>query len=112
MEEPQEKSITESVETKIEQDGEADNRKMYPAVCSSCGKECEVPFEPVEGKPVKCKECYKKKQFKKFGNRNFQKEMHDAVCSKCNKKCQVPFKPNGKKPILCKECYIESKNSN
>jgi len=35
-------------------------RQMYKAVCAECGKECEVPFEPREGKPVYCSECYKK----------------------------------------------------
>ena len=39
-------------------------REMCKAVCSECGKECEVPFKPMEGKPVFCKECYMKK--KKF----------------------------------------------
>lgn len=39
-------------------------REMHKAVCSECGKECEVPFKPAEGKPVYCKECYRQK--KKF----------------------------------------------
>ncbi len=33
-------------------------RQMYPAVCSSCGKETEVPFEPRTDKPVYCRECF------------------------------------------------------
>jgi len=33
-------------------------REMYPAVCASCGKECEVPFEPRTGRPVYCSDCY------------------------------------------------------
>jgi len=33
-------------------------REMHKATCSECGKDCEVPFRPVEGKPVYCKECY------------------------------------------------------
>lgn len=37
-------------------------RKMYKAVCSECGKECEVPFKPTEGKPVYCKECFAKRR--------------------------------------------------
>jgi len=37
-------------------------RKMHKAVCSECGEECEVPFKPVEGKPVFCKECYRKRR--------------------------------------------------
>ncbi len=37
-------------------------REMHKAVCSECGKECEVPFKPTEGKPVYCKECFMKKR--------------------------------------------------
>ena len=33
-------------------------RQMYPAVCSSCGKETEVPFQPRMDKPVYCRECF------------------------------------------------------
>jgi len=33
-------------------------REMHKATCSKCGKECEVPFKPTEGKPVYCKDCY------------------------------------------------------
>lgn len=37
-------------------------REMHKAKCSECGKDCEVPFKPVEGKPVYCKDCYMKKR--------------------------------------------------
>lgn len=37
------------------------NREMHKAVCSKCGKNCEVPFKPTEGRPVFCKECHVKK---------------------------------------------------
>ena len=33
-------------------------RQRYPAVCASCGKDCEVPFEPRDGRPVYCSDCY------------------------------------------------------
>lgn len=33
-------------------------REMHKTVCSKCGKECEVPFKPMEGKPVYCRDCY------------------------------------------------------
>ncbi len=39
-------------------------REMHKAICSDCGKECEVPFKPAEGKPVYCRDCYQK--HKKF----------------------------------------------
>ncbi len=37
-------------------------RKMWPATCSDCGKECEVPFEPTVGRPVYCRECFAKRR--------------------------------------------------
>ena len=37
-------------------------REMHKATCSECGKECEVPFKPTEGKPVYCRECYRKRR--------------------------------------------------
>ncbi|PIN84977.1 MAG: hypothetical protein COV47_04650 [Candidatus Diapherotrites archaeon CG11_big_fil_rev_8_21_14_0_20_37_9] len=35
-------------------------REMYDAVCSDCGKETKVPFKPIEGRPVYCRDCYTK----------------------------------------------------
>ncbi len=37
-------------------------REMHKATCSECGKKCEVPFKPQEGKDVYCKECYAKRR--------------------------------------------------
>jgi len=37
-------------------------REMHKAKCAECGKECEVPFKPTEGRDVFCKECYAKKK--------------------------------------------------
>lgn len=41
--------------------GGGGRREMHKAVCSNCGKNCEVPFEPTGGKPVYCSECFEKK---------------------------------------------------
>ena len=35
-------------------------RQMFPAICSECGKDTEVPFEPIDGRPVYCSDCYSK----------------------------------------------------
>ena len=35
-------------------------RQMFPATCAECGKDTEVPFEPREGRPVYCSDCYRK----------------------------------------------------
>jgi len=42
-------------------------REMHKATCSECGKDCEVPFKPIEGKPVFCKDCYMKKKDNRGG---------------------------------------------
>lgn len=34
-------------------------RTMYPAVCASCGVETEVPFQPRQGRPVYCNDCFR-----------------------------------------------------
>jgi CxxC-x17-CxxC domain-containing protein len=35
-------------------------REMFKTICSNCGKECEVPFRPTNGKPVYCSDCFEK----------------------------------------------------
>ncbi len=48
---------------KSERDGNnsyGSRRQMFPAVCAECGKDTEVPFEPREGRPVYCSECFNK----------------------------------------------------
>jgi len=37
-------------------------REMHKATCSECGKECEVPFKPTEGRPVYCRDCFAKRR--------------------------------------------------
>lgn len=41
-------------------DGGFRTRQMFPAVCAECGRDTEVPFEPREGRPVYCSECFNK----------------------------------------------------
>ncbi|MFI3300662.1 MAG: zinc-ribbon domain containing protein [Candidatus Gastranaerophilales bacterium] len=33
-------------------------RRMYDAVCSKCGVQTQVPFKPVNGKDVYCRDCF------------------------------------------------------
>ena len=40
--------------------GGSKTRQMFPAVCAQCGKDTEVPFEPREGRPVYCSDCFSK----------------------------------------------------
>ncbi len=109
-------------------------REMFKAVCSDCGRECEVPFKPTEGKPVRCPDCFKKSRpsngrrsfnsrdsgnrfggrrnnTSRFGGSNDRpREMHKAKCADCGKECEVPFKPTGDKPVYCRDCYMNHRN--
>ena len=38
--------------------GARSNMQKFPAVCAQCGKDTEVPFEPRQGRPVYCSDCY------------------------------------------------------
>ena len=38
-------------------------KEKFKATCASCKKDCEVPFEPTEGKKVYCRECYAKRNY-------------------------------------------------
>ena len=31
---------------------------LHKATCAECSKTCEVPFRPISGKPVYCKDCF------------------------------------------------------
>jgi len=33
---------------------------MHQAICSQCGKDCQVPFRPTGDKPIYCSDCYEK----------------------------------------------------
>lgn len=40
--------------------GQGSARQMFTAVCAECGKETQVPFQPRQGRPVYCSDCYSK----------------------------------------------------
>jgi CxxC-x17-CxxC domain-containing protein len=47
--------------------GNRSRRQMYSVVCAQCGKDTEVPFEPREGRPVYCSDCYNTLRLSKQG---------------------------------------------
>lgn len=40
--------------------GYGNSRQSYTVICAACGIETTVPFEPTDGRPVYCRECYAK----------------------------------------------------
>lgn len=92
-------------------------RQMFDAVCSSCGNDCQIPFRPVDGRPVFCSNCFDKQNPTaphKFGGNSFKrldrgsKQMHKAVCATCGNTCEVPFRPMEGKPVYCSSCFGKS----
>jgi CxxC-x17-CxxC domain-containing protein len=37
---------------------EREQRQMYTATCAGCGNEAQVPFQPRDGRPIYCSDCY------------------------------------------------------
>ena len=36
------------------------SREMHPVTCAECGKQTQVPFEPRDGRPVYCSDCFRR----------------------------------------------------
>ena len=70
LEEVPEEEVTETTEepkaevtekeTVEEKEVGSFKREMHKAICADCGKECEVPFTPIEGRKIYCRDCYRK----------------------------------------------------
>ncbi len=87
--------------------------QMHSAVCSDCGKNCEVPFRPTGNKPVYCNSCFGKEGDTSLRRRDGDsrrrekesKKMFPAKCASCGIQCEVPFRPTGDKPVYCNSCF-------
>lgn len=91
--------------------------QMYDAICSDCGRKCQVPFKPSNDKPIYCSECFENHGGGSNDRRDrerprFQdKRMFDATCSSCGKRFELPFRPTRDKPVYCNECFDRGGNS-
>jgi CxxC-x17-CxxC domain-containing protein len=52
------KNCRDKRKTAREGNGGSRERQMVSVTCDSCGIATEVPFTPVSGKPVYCRDCY------------------------------------------------------
>lgn len=95
--------------------GYNDRSETFKATCSSCGRECDLPFKPNGSRPVFCRDCFRKNSNQDSGgrrdqsrdNRSVDRPMFDAVCANCGDKCRVPFAPREGKETLCSNCFEE-----
>jgi CxxC-x17-CxxC domain-containing protein len=52
-------------------------RQMFDAVCSNCGKETQVPFQPRGDKPVYCSECFaERRQASGYGTGGYGRDRY------------------------------------
>lgn len=59
------KKLTDTEIEKMEHKGPVTSRKTrkrYNAVCTECGKECQVPFKPDPNRPVYCRKCWSRRR--------------------------------------------------
>ncbi len=57
---------------RVREDGGGGRREMFPATCSACGKETQVPFQPRGDKPVYCSNCFTPRQTSGYGGGNYR----------------------------------------
>ena len=91
-------------------------REMHDAKCGDCGKDCQVPFEPRNDKPVYCNDCFQDHKPERndrgggrFGRDRPPREMHKVTCGDCGNECEVPFKPKDARPVYCNDCFQNHK---
>lgn len=83
-----------------------EDRQMFEVTCSECGNPAQVPFEPSQGRPVYCEDCFKKTRSSGGGGaQGGNRPMYDATCAECGTATQVPFQPTQGRPVYCREHY-------
>ena len=48
------------VARKAERNSDRPARQMFDAICAECGAPTQVPFEPTSGRPVYCRDCFRR----------------------------------------------------
>jgi len=70
-------------------DRRSERHEMHPAKCDKCGKECEVPFKPTQGKPIYCNDCFKDKSREAGSRSEMGKPINNENFDKINKKLDM-----------------------
>ena len=95
-------------------DRRSERHEMHSAVCDKCGKDCEVPFRPTEGKPIYCEDCYKNKSRESGSRSEFGKPKSNENLDQINKKLDKIIRllegkkePVEKQPVAKKQKSLE-----
>lgn len=63
----------------------SDDRPMFKATCDECGKECNLPFQPKNGKPVYCSKCFETKDSRGGRSNDQSKEQFEKINAKLDR---------------------------
>ena len=95
-------------------DSRSERHEMHSAICDKCGKDCEVPFKPTQGKPIYCSDCFKDKSREAGSRSESGKPINNENFDQINKKLDKILKiletakePVEEKPELKKPKKIE-----
>ena len=80
--------------------------------CAGCKKPItELPFEPSGGRPLYCRDCYKKQR---NDNQNFTPRgpvKGNWECAGCKTPItELPFEPTGDRPLYCRDCWRKQRS--
>tara|TARA_B100001750_G_scaffold247366_1_gene272865 strand:- start:2596 stop:3876 length:1281 start_codon:yes stop_codon:yes gene_type:complete len=67
-------------------------REMHKTECTLCGDNCEVPFQPTPGKPIRCRPCMDKVESGDVDSDSFAKERTILIAAKEAAKEEMGFK--------------------
>jgi len=67
-------------------DRRSERQEMHPVTCDKCGKDCEVPFKPTQGKPIFCDDCFRDKSREVGSRSEFGKPINNEKFDQINKK--------------------------
>lgn len=110
-------------------------KPQFDIQCSACGANDQVPFEPIEGSEVLCRECHQKQRERqalqaKYGTRPDKRDedaqrrgkhiprldhgtrvIFPITCSKCGANDTLPYRPATSAPLLCMACLEQERGS-
>lgn len=58
---------------------ETKEKKMFKTICTDCEAETTVPFQPEEGRPVYCRDCYQARKLKGEPEKEMQRPKDDGT---------------------------------
>jgi len=87
-------------------DRRTERHEMHEAVCDKCGKDCEVPFKPTQGKPIYCDDCFKDKSREAGSRSEVGKPKNNETFDQLHKKLDRILKIL-EEPILGKDAEEE-----